>query len=223
MGGNGGGVSSTVIGGIGLFADGTAAAPSISFLSDPDTGVYRAGANILGFTANGAGTFNMSRSGASGFLSNPSSGAGLSLLDAGSIALTAAGTAQNITLTPSTTGYTVINGGSSASYAAQFRTNTYTPGSAGSAIVIGFGATSGNTFGRIQASDDGDTSVANLVLQQSGGAVLIGTTTDNGALFQVNGSVSIGNTVAAAVAVASTHKVTMLIGGVTYYLLASNV
>ena len=37
------------------------------------------------------------------------------------------------------------------------------------------------------------------------------------------GAVSIGNTVAAAVAVASTHKVTMVIGGVTYYLLASNV
>ena len=37
------------------------------------------------------------------------------------------------------------------------------------------------------------------------------------------GTVAIGNTVAAGVAVASTHKVTMVIGGVTYYLLASNV
>jgi hypothetical protein len=34
---------------------------------------------------------------------------------------------------------------------------------------------------------------------------------------------AISNTVAAAVAVASTHKVTIVIGGVTYYLLASNV
>jgi hypothetical protein len=92
-----------------LTGDGTAAAPSISFLADPDTGVYRAGANILGFTANGAGTFNMSRSGASGFLSNPSSGAGLFLLDAGSISLTAAGTNQNITLTPSTAGQVDIS------------------------------------------------------------------------------------------------------------------
>ena len=37
------------------------------------------------------------------------------------------------------------------------------------------------------------------------------------------GDIAIGNTVAAAVAVASTHKVTIVIGGVTYYLLASNV
>jgi hypothetical protein len=37
------------------------------------------------------------------------------------------------------------------------------------------------------------------------------------------GVVSIGNTVTAAVGIASTHKVTVVIGGVTYYLLASNV
>jgi hypothetical protein len=37
------------------------------------------------------------------------------------------------------------------------------------------------------------------------------------------GAISIGNTVASGVGVASTHKVTMVIGGTTYYLLASNV
>lgn len=37
------------------------------------------------------------------------------------------------------------------------------------------------------------------------------------------GAIEINNTVAAGVAVASTHKVTMVIGGTTYYLLASNV
>jgi hypothetical protein len=37
------------------------------------------------------------------------------------------------------------------------------------------------------------------------------------------GSIAIGNAVNAGVAVASTHKVTIVIGGVTYYLLASNV
>lgn len=37
------------------------------------------------------------------------------------------------------------------------------------------------------------------------------------------GAFSCGNTVAAAVAIASTHKVTVVIGGTTYYLLASNV
>jgi len=37
------------------------------------------------------------------------------------------------------------------------------------------------------------------------------------------GSIAIGNTVQTAAAVASTHKVTISIGGVTYYLLATNV
>jgi hypothetical protein len=37
------------------------------------------------------------------------------------------------------------------------------------------------------------------------------------------GALAIGNTVATAVAVASTHKVTIVIGGTTYYLLATNV
>lgn len=43
--------------------------------------------------------------------------------------------------------------------------------------------------------------------------------------FRVNrvGAFSCGNTVAAAIGIASTHKVTIEIGGTTYYLLASNV
>jgi hypothetical protein len=49
------------------------------------------------------------------------------------------------------------------------------------------------------------------------------TVTMTAGALTATGAVAIGNTVAAAVAVASTHKVTMVIGGVTYYLLASNV
>ncbi len=41
--------------------------------------------------------------------------------------------------------------------------------------------------------------------------------------LDVTGSISIGNTVQIATAVASTHKVTISIGGTTYYLLATNV
>ena len=36
------------------FPNGTAALPSITFSSDPDTGLFRSAANILGFAANGA-------------------------------------------------------------------------------------------------------------------------------------------------------------------------
>ena len=42
-------------------------------------------------------------------------------------------------------------------------------------------------------------------------------------LTTFSGQVNIGNPVNAAVAVASTHKVTIVIGGVTYYLLATNI
>jgi hypothetical protein len=38
-----------------------------------------------------------------------------------------------------------------------------------------------------------------------------------------SGSIAIANTVAASVATPSTHKVTISIGGSTYYLLATNV
>lgn len=44
-----------------------------------------------------------------------------------------------------------------------------------------------------------------------------------GLTIRSTGAIEINNTVAAGVAVASTHKITMVIGGTTYYLLASNV
>lgn len=40
-------------GGVVLLDNGSAGTPSLSFASDPDTGVYRVGANDLGFTAGG--------------------------------------------------------------------------------------------------------------------------------------------------------------------------
>lgn len=62
-----------------------------------------------------------------------------------------------------------------------------------------------------------------------GGKVRIGGATDPSATLDVtgtaaiSGALSIGNTVQVAAAVASTHKITMSVGGATYYLLASNV
>ena len=46
-------------GGASSFPDGTAAAPSISFASDPDTGLYRVGANNIGISAGGAQVFDI--------------------------------------------------------------------------------------------------------------------------------------------------------------------
>ena len=60
---------------------------------------------------------------------------------------------------------------------------------------------------------------------ETGGAradLLAGSVDFSGTL-DVSGVISIGNSVAAAVAAPSTHKVSILIGGVQYYLLASNV
>ena len=45
------------------FADGTAAAPSISFGDDPDTGMYRVGADVLGFSVGGNGVFRATSNG----------------------------------------------------------------------------------------------------------------------------------------------------------------
>lgn len=41
--------------GVSSFGNGTAAAPSITFTSDPDTGFYRATSNIIGVASNGLG------------------------------------------------------------------------------------------------------------------------------------------------------------------------
>jgi hypothetical protein len=46
-----------------LLPDGTAAAPSVAFASDTNTGIYSAGADVLGIALNGNAYFNFSTSG----------------------------------------------------------------------------------------------------------------------------------------------------------------
>lgn len=60
---SGGGVATNIIGGTGLFADGTVAAPSISFLADQDTGIYRIGENNIGVAAGGAKVLDVATTG----------------------------------------------------------------------------------------------------------------------------------------------------------------
>lgn len=52
-------VGTSVVTPLGLFGDGTAAAPGIAFTSDPDVGLYRSGNNVLSLTAGGTGTLHV--------------------------------------------------------------------------------------------------------------------------------------------------------------------
>jgi len=87
------------------------------------------------------------------------------------------------------------------------------------------------TFDMIASSRAGNGLVGRFgaVSGLSNGYTISVNNTNNGLLHNWNGiatfenSVNIGNSVAAAIAAPSTHKVSILIGGVQYYLLASNV
>jgi hypothetical protein len=102
-------------------------------------------------------------------------------------------------------------------------------GNGATGVMIGGDGT--YTYAWIQAyQSDSSGSLKNLSLQGAGGSVIIsGTSNHLGENLQVigtayiSGAIAIGNSVAAGVAVASTHKVSIIIGGVQYYLLASNV
>lgn len=77
------------------------------------------------------------------------------------------------------------------------------------------------------AFDDTD-STGNMVIGKRSGGAAANSWTSLLTLAQTGnatfaGSIAIGNTVQTAAAVASTHKVTISIGGTTYYLLATNV
>jgi len=93
--------------GTALFANGTAAAPSISFASDPATGFYISGANSISIALAGTNYGSITGLG-SGIKLNGTGTNFLSLPSTGAVALTAGGTNQNITLTPSGTGAVTI-------------------------------------------------------------------------------------------------------------------
>jgi hypothetical protein len=93
-------------------------------------------------------------------------------------------------------------------------------------LLIGYNTT-GNGYGCIQPIFQG-VGNTNLVLNPLGGNVLIASATDDTInKLQVTGrgkftgAIAIGNTVTASVSSVVTNKVSVLIGGVQYYLLAS--
>ncbi len=86
-----------------LVGNGTAAAPSYSFTNDSNTGFYivPAAPDILYFTAAGTNALRFSGVSGNGYVYSGASNANIGLLAAGGISLSADGTNQNITLTPS--------------------------------------------------------------------------------------------------------------------------
>lgn len=97
-----------IFGGLGTsgynyFADGTAAAPSITFASDTQRGFYSRDTNSIGFANDGVLQGYLYGSGGTLTVANAGA-AGMTCLAAGGINLDAQGSNQNITLTPSGTG-----------------------------------------------------------------------------------------------------------------------
>jgi len=96
-------LSFTAAGGASNLADGTAATPSVNFSSDTDTGVFRAGANRLGFATNGAsvGEFDGSdlkfNSGYGSVATAYGCRAWVNFNGTGTVAITASGNVSSIT------------------------------------------------------------------------------------------------------------------------------
>jgi len=97
--------------------------------------------------------------------------------------------------------------------------DTLTPNGSNAALIAGSTSTflNANTGGTVNLSI-GTTTALTIA---SSGNCLINTGSDNGAKLQVNGAITIGNTVTASVINTVTNKVSIIIGGVQYYLLAS--
>ena len=130
----------------------------------------------------------------------------------------------------------LINSGAGANTQAKIQFNaagtnysSISGGYGSSAPQLSYDVPSGNhVFTGSTISAQCDLGITGLVSTLS--RITINSAIDDGVTaLQVNGtakftsSIAIGNSVAAAVAAPSTHKVAILIGGVQYYLLASNV
>ena len=186
--GSGGGTAYSLIGGTGLFADGTAAAPSISFAADTDTGLYRVASGVIGATLNGVSSLRLLRSGSATLVYSGTDNLGLWLFDAGAVSLVAGGTNQNITLTPSGTGGVESAAFRSTASGGYSQFACYNAGSQASAF--GYDAGTNRTYLTTNAASSaldvciGGTAGVGIRILNSGRA-LLGTTTDSGALLQV--------------------------------------
>ena len=162
----------------------------------------------------------------------------LQLYAANTLAATVTSTGLNSTAigasTPSTGAFTTL----SATGNTTIGSSGSTPGGFGQWVSVRGGSNGAIIVGRTTASNDALeigwttssaslTTYTNVPININVNNATVGAFSSTGlavtGALSATGALAIGNTVAAAVAVASTHKVTIVIGGVTYYLLASNV
>jgi hypothetical protein len=185
-----------------LVADGTAAAPSIAFAADSDTGFYRFGANTVGLSSGGVLGLRMGRiesGNPRGYVAGGSNTGVINFNDSGAVTIdagTGGGANQNITLTPSGTGMVDIFSSNDASFGNVLRVLTPTLSSGNSALILlgKAGAANQSAFinyfysstaalGRLDFGHNGTTGQVSLMQT---GRFLIGTgVTDSGALLQV--------------------------------------
>lgn len=204
--GSGGGTAYSLIGGTGLFADGTAAAPSISFASQTNKGFYSRSSNQIGVSI--AGTDSLVFTSGGGLQGTSSNG--VIFNSSGGALLFAGGVNQNITLTPSGTGGLVAS--SAAGQRVSFGDSVFLNSSWGSgSLAIGPSTTDKVVLGWINASYTGSTigshntalnawtalhyaatshtfriaETSAIYLNASGRLIIGNGTTDSGALLQI--------------------------------------
>ena len=188
-----------------LAGDGTAAAPSISFAAEPSTGWYLASAGTMALSLSGTQRLNLFYSSTVVKLRNTANNNEIGLVDAGAVQITAAGTNQNITLTPSGTGNTAFVNPSTGQVTITNTTNPATnsplnvTGQNGTETFVRVGNNQGAGVFGVNATGhtvvEANTAARDILFRTQGttrakialttGNFLLGTTTDSGALLQV--------------------------------------
>jgi hypothetical protein len=169
-----------------LNANGTAAAPSIAFASDATKGFYSPSSNRIALAISGAKAFEFSNNFIQG-----SGGSYLELNATGDIKLFADGTNQNITLTPSGTGVTMLVGNNASplwlnkgtgagGIVFSFNGTTYL-----SSITTSESGAAANCYMDLGVATGANTTTQQVLRLIGNGRALIGTTVDSGALLQV--------------------------------------
>lgn len=168
-------IADLAAGGAYQFANGGAAAPSIAFANDSDTGLYSPSANVLGVALGGSASFSFSRAAGTSvsLQSAQDSSTLLRFNDTGGVLLQAGGANQNITVAPSGTGATIL-AGSNKRLAATNSVSVVAPIielDPSNRVLIAAAGTGSNSVDIFSGSQ--------IRFQTGASALLLGTTTDS--------------------------------------------